>query len=125
MTELNNQTIAEIEPITDNYFGTDIVDNYRYLENFNNPAVQQWVKAQADYTIDTLSKIPGRAAFLDRVQELDGSVPAKVYGIMRLANGNIFYLKIEAQEDVAKLYMRSSLDSPEILLVDPDRFRRM
>jgi protease II len=124
MTELNKQTIAPIEPAIDNYFGTDVVDNYRYMENFNDPVVQQWVKTQADYTIDTLSKRPERAAFLDRMRELDASVPAKVYSIMRLANGNIFYLKIEAQEDVAKLYMRSSMDSPEILLVDPDRFRQ-
>jgi prolyl oligopeptidase len=124
MTEINNQPIAPIQPVTDNYFGTDVVDNYRYMENFNDPAVQQWVKAQADFTIDTLSKRPGRAVFFDRMRELDASVPAKVYGILRLANGNIFYLKIEAQDDVAKLYMRSSMDSPEILLVDPDRFRQ-
>jgi prolyl oligopeptidase len=124
MTEINNQPIASIKPVTDNYFGTDVVDNYRYMENFNDPAVQEWVKAQADFTIDTLAQLPGRTAFFDRMVELDSSFPAKVYSILRLANGNIFYLKIEAQDDVAKLYMRSSLDSPEILLVDPNRFRQ-
>jgi prolyl oligopeptidase len=124
MTEINKQPIAPIQPVTDNYFGTDVVDNYRYMEDFNDPTVQEWVKAQADYTIDTLSQLPGRSAFFDRMVELDSSVPAKVYGILRLANGNIFYLKIEAKHDVAKLYMRSSLDSPEILLVDPDRFKQ-
>jgi prolyl oligopeptidase len=124
MTEINNQPIAPIQPVTDNYFGTDVVDNYRYMEDFNDPTVQEWVKEQADYTIDTLSQLPGRSAFFDRMVELDSSVPAKVYGILRLANGNIFYLKIEAKHDVAKLYMRSSMNSPEILLVDPDRFRQ-
>jgi prolyl oligopeptidase len=126
MTEINNQPkpIAPIEPVTDNYFGTDVVDNYRYMENFNDPAVQQWVKAQAEYTIDTLAQLPGRKAFVDRMRELDASVPAKVCGILRLANGNIFYLKIGSQDDVAKLYMRDSINSPEMLLVDPDRFRR-
>ncbi len=124
MTEIKNQPIAPIQPVTDNYFGTDVVDSYRYMEDFNNPAVQEWVKAQADFTIDTLSQLPGRSAFFDRMVELDSSVPAKVYGILQLANGNIFYLKIEAQQDVAKLYMRSSLDSPEILLVDPDKFKQ-
>ncbi len=124
MTEINDQPIAPIQPVTDNYFGTDVVDKYRYMEDFNDPTVQEWVKAQADYTIDTLSQLPGRSAFFDRMVELDSSVPAKVYSILRLANGNIFYLKIEAQNDVAKLYMRSSLDSAEILLVDPDRFKQ-
>jgi prolyl oligopeptidase len=124
MTEQNNQPIAPIQPVTDNYFGMDVVDNYRYMENFNDEAVQHWVKAQADYTIDTLSQLPGRDAWFDRMMELDASVPAKIFGIMRLANGNIFYRKQTAQEDVAKLYMRDSIDSPEMLLVDPDRFRR-
>ncbi len=124
MTEINNQPIAPIEPVTDNYFGTNVVDNYRYMENFNDPTVQQWVKAQADYTIDTLSQLPGRSAFFDRMKELDDSVPTKVSGVLRLANGNIFYRKIEIQNDTSKLYMRSSMDSPEILLVDPDRFRQ-
>ena len=124
MTEINNQPIALIQPVTDNYFGTDVIDNYRYLENFADPAVQRWVKAQADYTIATLAQLPGRDAFLERMMELDASVPAKLSGIVRLANGNIFYLKIEAQDDVAKLYMRSSIDRPETLLVDPNRFRQ-
>ncbi len=122
MTEINNQLIAPIEPVTDNYFGTDVVDNYRYMENFNDPTVQQWVKVQADYTIETLAQLPGRKAFFDRMMELDDSVPAKVSGVLRLANGKIFYRKIEIHNDTSKLYMRSSLDNAEILLVDPDRF---
>jgi prolyl oligopeptidase len=122
MTETTNQPIAPIAPVTDNYFGTDVVDNYRYMENFSDPAVQQWVKAQADYTIETLSQLPGRKTFFDRMMELDDSVPAKVSGVLRLANGKVFYRKIEIHDDTSKLYMRSSLDSPEILLVDPDRF---
>ncbi|MFM2303485.1 MAG: Prolyl endopeptidase precursor [Cyanobacteriota bacterium] len=123
MTEISNQPIAPIEPVTDNYFGTDVVDNYRYMENFNDPAVQHWVRAQADFTIETLSQLPERNAFFDRMLELDASVPAKVFNIMRLASGKIFYLKLDAQNDVSKLYMRNSIDEEEILLVDPDRFR--
>jgi prolyl oligopeptidase len=122
MTEINNQPIAPIAPVTDNYFGTEVVDNYRYMENFNDPAVQQWVRATADFTIETLAQLPGRDALFDRLKELDDSVPAKVSGVLRLANGKIFYRKIDIQSDTSKLYMRSSLDSAEILLVDPDRF---
>jgi prolyl oligopeptidase len=124
MTEISNQPIAPIQTVTDNYFGTDVVDNYRYMENLDDEAVQQWVKSQADFTVSTLSQLPGRNAFFDRMMELDASVPSKVFGIMRLANGTIFYLKLAAQEDVAKLYMRYSIDSAEILLVNPDRFRQ-
>jgi prolyl oligopeptidase len=120
----NNQHIAPIAPVTDNYFGTDVVDNYRYMENFNDPTVQQWVKAQAEYTIDTLSQLPGRKTFFGRMMELDAAVPAKVFSIMRLASGKIFYLKRDAQHDVSKLYMRDSIDGEEILLVDPNKFQQ-
>jgi prolyl oligopeptidase len=122
MTEINNQPIATIQPVIDRYFGTDVVDNYRYMEDFSDPAVQEWVRATADYTIETLAQLPGRKAFFVRMMELDDSVPAKVSGVLRLANGKIFYRKIEIHNDTSKLYMRSSLDSAEILLVDPDRF---
>jgi hypothetical protein len=125
LTEINNQPIATIQPVTDRYFGTDVVDNYRYMEDFSDRAVQEWVKAQADYTIETLAQLPGRQAFFDRMMELDASVPANVFGIVRLANGKIFYFKRKAQDDVSKLYMRDSIDGEEILLVDPDRFQQL
>ncbi len=117
MNEINTQPIAPIEPVIDNYFGTDVVDNYRYMENLNDPTVKKWVKAQADYTIETLSQLPGLKAFFDRMMELDASVPAKISGVLRLASGKIFYRKSGSHNDPSKLYMRSSLDSivsPEI-----------
>jgi prolyl oligopeptidase len=67
MIEINKQPIAPIAPVTDNYFGTEVVDNYRYMEDFNAPTVQQWVRATANYTIETLSQLPERKAFFVRV----------------------------------------------------------
>jgi prolyl oligopeptidase len=66
VTEINIQPIALVKPVTDNYFGIDIVDNYRYMENFNDAAVQQWVKAQADFTIETLAQLPICRAITER-----------------------------------------------------------
>jgi prolyl oligopeptidase len=109
MTEINNQPVAPIQPVTDNYFGTEVVDNYRYMENFQDPAVQEWVRATADYTIDTLSQLPGRKALFVRMMELDASVPAKIFGIIRLANGKIFYRKQGARDDGFKLWMRNGI----------------
>jgi prolyl oligopeptidase len=69
MTESNNQPVAPIVPVIENYFGTEVVDNYRYMENFNDRMVQQWVKAQADYTIETLSQLPDRDVLFDRMMD--------------------------------------------------------
>ncbi|MEO7041183.1 MAG: hypothetical protein ABI035_02875, partial [Gemmatimonadaceae bacterium] len=46
--------VAPVRPVTDTYFGTKVVDNYRYFENVKDPEVQAWMKAQANYTRRTL-----------------------------------------------------------------------
>ena len=37
-------------PVTDTYFGVQVIDNYRWLEDMSNKEVQDWFKAQHDYT---------------------------------------------------------------------------
>ncbi|MBW4502137.1 MAG: prolyl oligopeptidase family serine peptidase [Scytonema hyalinum WJT4-NPBG1] len=116
--------LAPVKPVTDDYFGTKVTDNYRYMENFKDEEVQQWVKAQADYTTNVLKQLPGRDAFFNRMMELEASVPAKMDCVLRLANGKLFYLKREAQDDVWKLYLRDGMNGSEILLVDPEQFKQ-
>src|SRR5580704_15763498 len=59
-----------IRPVTDTYWGTPVVDNYRYLEDLKAPEVKSWMRAQADYTRAQLALIPGRAGLLARIHEL-------------------------------------------------------
>ncbi len=47
-------------PTVDDYYGTKITDNYRWLENMQDPDVQQWFKNQGDYSQNIIDKIPGR-----------------------------------------------------------------
>ena len=66
---------AAVRPVTDDYFGTKVVDPYRYMENLKDPEVQTWFAGQNDYTRAVLANIPGRAQMLARIQELSQSVP--------------------------------------------------
>lgn len=59
-----------IHPATDTYFGVEVIDNYRWLEDGNDPAVQAWARAQNDYTRSVLDAIPARAAIVERLTEL-------------------------------------------------------
>jgi prolyl oligopeptidase len=81
--------VAPVRPVTDVYFGTKIVDSYRYMENLKGPEVQAWMKAQNDYTRAVLAKIPGRSQLLARIRELDRSAPAQVSYVRRLP-GDVF-----------------------------------
>jgi prolyl oligopeptidase len=113
---------APVRPVTDEYFGTKLIDPYRYMENLKDPKVTEWLKAQNDYTRDVLARIPGREALLADIVKLDEGAPATVTDVRLLPGGRYFYQKRLASEDVSKLYMREGLDGAEKLLVDTTKF---
>jgi prolyl oligopeptidase len=111
--------VAAVRPVTDDYFGTKVVDNYRWMENLKDPAVQDWFKNQNAYARATLAGIPGRDKLLARIRELDTSAPARVTDVQRLPGDRYFYQKLLPGESVPKVYLREGLSGAERLLVDP------
>ncbi len=111
--------VAPVRPVTDDYYGTKVVDNYRYFENLKDLEVQQWMKAQADYTQAVLATLPGRERLLARLRELDASERAVTGGVWRFPGDRYVYYKRLASEGVSKVYERTGLAGPERLLVDP------
>ncbi len=116
--------VAPVRPVTEEYFGTTVVDPYRYMEDLKDPAVDAWFKAQNDYTRAILARIPGRDALLAKIKQFDESAPARVFDVRRLPSGRYFYQKRLASEDVPKIYMRDGLAGEEKLLVDPATFAK-
>jgi len=113
--------IAPVRVVTEDYFGTKISDPYRYMENLKDPEVVKWFSDQDAYTRVVLSQIPGREALLKRIQQLDESGPPRVFDFQRFHNQRYFYQKRLASENIAKLYMRTGLQGPEKLILDPDK----
>ena len=111
--------VAPIRAVQDDYYGTTVVDPYRYMEDLQNPEVQTWLKAQNDYTRAALTRIPGRNDLLARIRQLDEAATARVFDVRRLPGGRYMYQKRLATEDVAKLYVREGLTGDEKVLVDP------
>ncbi len=109
---------TEQKPVTDIYFGKTVTDNYRWLENMNDKAVQDWFKAQSDYTNSLLDKIPGRDSLFHEYQRLDALASADITSITRKAN-RYFYKKTLPGENVGKLYYRVGKEGKETLLYDP------
>ncbi len=111
--------VAPIRTVTDQHWGVSIDDPYRYMEDLNDPEVQAWFRGQADHTESVLSQISGREALRQRIEELDAAIPYKVWGVKRLPDGQLFYNKRAADENLHKLYHRPSLSGDEKLLIDP------
>jgi prolyl oligopeptidase len=114
--------VAPVRPVVSDYHGQKIADPYRYFEDTNNPEVQNWIKAQASYADQTLRAIPGREKLLARIQELDEGAAYKI-SRPQAHGGDIYYLKLPASENVAKLYVRNRARG-EFLLVDPQQLSR-
>ena len=114
--------VAPVRVQTEEYFGTKVLDPYRYMEKLEDPEVQQWFKQQNAYTRSVLAQIPGRAAMLERIKRLDETGPARVFGVQRFGNDRIYYEKRLPDENVAKLYVRTGLQGQERLLVDPNKY---
>lgn len=62
--------VAERGEVADNYFGTEVPDPYRWLEDDNSEATTAWVAAENAVTQDYLSQIPFRGAIRERLTQL-------------------------------------------------------
>ncbi|MDQ2735814.1 MAG: hypothetical protein M3Y55_12710, partial [Pseudomonadota bacterium] len=109
--------VAPVRPVTDTYFGTAVVDPYRYFENLKDPEVQSWMKSQAAYARGVLDRIPGRDALLERIHALS-NVDTRRGGFVQRGQ-RFFYQVTEPGAEQPKLFYRDGLAGEEHLLLDP------
>jgi prolyl oligopeptidase len=63
---------APVRPVTENHHGTNVTDNYRYMEKLGAETLS-WMKAQGAYTRSAIDAIAPHAALTQRVLALSGS----------------------------------------------------
>ena len=105
-----SQPVAPVRPVTDTYFGTPVIDNYRWMEDLKSPEVQAWMKGQAAYTKDYLSKLPGRDALVKRIESLDNA-STRVAGVA-LCGTRYFYEKLTPKDPNAEALRPRQPDRP-------------
>lgn len=109
--------IAPIRPVTTDYFGTSVVDPYRYMENLKDPEVQAWMKAQAAYTRQVLDRIPGRDGLEHQIEHLlTGDLHRRD---LARRGERLFYRLSLPGDTLAKLAYRDGMTGDEHVLVDP------
>lgn len=107
-------------PVITNYFGTRVVDPYRYFENPSSPVVQRFFRSEANYTNAVLARLgPGREALRKNIARLVDAGET-VYSVVLVGN-QYFYLDRPVGVDDARLMVRDAAPgSQPRLLVDPD-----
>ncbi len=108
---------AKTEPVVDVLHGHKIIDPYRWLEDTNNPATQQFVNEQLAYTRSLLDPLPGRDKIHSRLEQLlsIGNITAPQPG-----GPFYFYTRREGTQNQAVLYVREGVDGVDRALVDPN-----
>ena len=87
---LQKPPLAKVEPVEDVYFGVEVSDPYRYMENLEDEYVKQWFKTQANYTRNTLNSIPRRQFLIDKMYEFDRRRKAR-YSRPRITENDLFF----------------------------------
>ncbi len=108
--------------VKDSFFGEQIKDQYRNLENLNDSTTINWFESQDNLTNKTLFKISGRDIFLQELKNNNNKQKPSFFRLREASNGYIFYVKRMPDENIGKLYFRSDFSAEEELLFDPKKF---
>jgi prolyl oligopeptidase len=103
----------------DTYWGIEVRDPYRFLENTGDPIVAGWMRDQANATSNILSNIPGRAALLARLTDVENSASGTASQIRPTAGDRWFYLKRDPQDNQFRLVWRQGQTGAEKVIFDP------
>lgn len=115
---------ASVGNVVETYFGTEVRDPYRWLEDTKSAQSQAWMKAAADNAMATLARIPGRQAMFERIARYDGAVSARVEQVVRESGDRWFFERRGASDNQFKLWVRQGLAGKDRLLVDPDAIEK-
>ena len=110
---------AAAQGTTEVLHGVTVSDPFRFLEDATRPESQAFFKEQDAKARAALAAIPGRAALHARIREL--SQAGTSITALKLEAGKIYYLRRLASEPNPALCMRESFNSPERVLVDPQK----
>ncbi len=110
------------KPVTDEYHGVKVVDDYRWLEDRSDPAVQAWSADENAYARRYLDALPGRPALYEQLKQLYTQASAR-YAKLHYRSGVLFAMKFQPPKEQPALVALRSVDDPgsESVIVDPNR----
>lgn len=104
--------------VIDDYFGTKITDNYRWLEDDMSAETADWVKAQNKTTYRYLEQIPYREKIKSRLSAL---LDYEKVGMPFIEGEYSYFYKNDGLQNQYVLY-RQKGDAPAEVFLDPNAF---
>jgi len=103
----------------DSYFGTQVADPYRWMEEVESPEVEEWVSAQNRIAIPFLHNLPSHQEIQERLTELWNY---ERFGVPFKEGGRYFFTRNDGLQDQDVLYVADDLDAEPRVLIDPNGF---
>lgn len=103
--------------VSDNYFGTEISDPYRWLENDTAADVADWVKAENNVTNQYLEKIPYRSQIKKRLTQT-WNYPK--YSAPFKKGDYYFYYYNNGLQNQAILFVQKGINGTAEVFIDPN-----
>jgi prolyl oligopeptidase len=112
---------APKKPVASVYHGVKVVDDYQWLENWDDPSVRAWSEAENTHARAFLAALPGRRQIRDRLKSLLGSTSAS-YFALSYRPGTVFAMKAQPSKQQPFLVaLDPSLDpKSERVVADPN-----
>ena len=115
--KVNYPETATVDTV-DNYFGTEVADPYRWLEDDNSDETKAWVKAQNQVTDNYLNNIDFRDELKTRLTELWNY---ERYSAPRKVADYYIFSKNDGLQEHSVIYIQPGLDAEAEVLIDPNK----
>lgn len=105
--------------VTDTYFGVEVADPYRWLEEEESEETKKWIEAQNQVTASYFANIPYRKKLNERLSDL-WNYP-KVFAPFKAGDYYLLYQNNGLQNQNV-LYIKKGIDGEEKVFLDPNEF---
>ena len=99
----------------DTYFGTQVPDPYRWMEDVGSSEVKQWVDAENKLTQGFLAEVPARERVHTQLMELAN---VERFSLPERAAGRYFYTRNTGLQNQAVLYWQQGEQGTPVELID-------
>jgi prolyl oligopeptidase len=111
------------DDVVTSYWGVQVADPYRWLENGDSPKVMAWIKAQNAWTEHVLGSFAQGQAIAARVQQL--SLTSTQRSGPALVAGKLFFMQQTPPQAQPVLAVENWPSGQPTVLVDPNRTNRV
>lgn len=107
-----------VDIVADNYFGREIQDPYRWLENENSERTKQWIDRQNNSTNSYLNAISYRPVVHKQLEDMWNY---EKYSSPMKRGGYYFFYKNDGLQNQSVLYIQQGLNGQPSVFLDPNK----